>query len=221
MKYLKVWTSFRDVIKPLSEAEKGRLFDMMLIYTETGEEPGKFAGNEMYTWPAAKQMIDLMVAENDRLKKNGSRGGRPSKENQEKPTETKENQPKPTETQKEKKRKEIERNEKESFLDDDEAAEIQRDHDRVLAAAEDAGFQMNNYVRAELISLYAENGEKVLEAIKACPEHGASNLAYLRGVLKGEPRKPKTAVTAQTYEQRDYSGEQESAMQRMLRLVGS
>ena len=98
MKYLKVWTSFREVLEPLEDAEKGRLFDMMLLYADTGEEPGNIAGNERFTWPAAKQMLDLMKAENDRLSKNGKNGGRPSNGNQEKPTETNENQEKPTET---------------------------------------------------------------------------------------------------------------------------
>ena len=97
MKYLKVWTSFREVISPLADAEKGRLFDMMLQYAEDGTEPGNFAGNERYTWPAAKQWIDLTYAENARLKENGKKGGRPkTKDNQEKPNETKNNQEKPT-----------------------------------------------------------------------------------------------------------------------------
>ena len=99
MKYLKVWTSFREVISPLADAEKGRLFDMMLQYAEDGTEPGNFAGNERYTWPAAKQWIDLTYAENARLKENGKKGGRPkTKDNQEKPNKTKDNQEKPTQT---------------------------------------------------------------------------------------------------------------------------
>ena len=99
MKYLKVWTSFREVISPLADAEKGRLFDMMLQYAEDGTEPGNFAGNERYTWPAAKQWIDLTYAKNARLKENGKKGGRPkTKDNQEKPNKTKDNQEEPTQT---------------------------------------------------------------------------------------------------------------------------
>lgn len=99
MKYLKVWTSFRDIISPLADAEKGRLFDMMLQYAEDGTEPGNFAGNERYTWPAAKQWIDLTYAENAKQRENGKKGGRPkSKDNQEKPNETKENPNQPNES---------------------------------------------------------------------------------------------------------------------------
>lgn len=96
MKYLKVWTSFREVISPLADAEKGRLFDMMLQYAEDGTEPGNFAGNERYTWPAAKQWIDLTYAENAKQRENGKKGGRPkSQENPNKPNETQENPNKP------------------------------------------------------------------------------------------------------------------------------
>ena len=103
MKYLKVWTSFRDVMEPLSDAEKGRLFDAMLVYAEQFEEPETFAGNERFVWPAARQLIDLTYSESVRLAENGKKGGRPkTNRNQPKPTETNENQPEPTETHKEK-----------------------------------------------------------------------------------------------------------------------
>ena len=68
MKYLKVWTSFLDVMKPLTDAEKGRLFEMMLRYTDTGNEPSEFAGNESFIWPAAKQQIDMTAERNAKLR---------------------------------------------------------------------------------------------------------------------------------------------------------
>ena len=69
MKYLKVWTSFREVIEPLQDAEKGRLFDMMLLYAEEGTDPSNFAGNERFVWPAAKQIIDLAAEKAEKLQK--------------------------------------------------------------------------------------------------------------------------------------------------------
>ena len=81
MKYLKVWTSFRKVIEPLQDAEKGRLFDMMLLYAEEGTDPGNFAGNERFVWPAAKQIIDLAAENAEKLRKNGSKGGTAKSEN--------------------------------------------------------------------------------------------------------------------------------------------
>ena len=99
MKYLKVWTSFRDVMDPLSDAEKGRLFVMMLCYADSGEEPADFAGNERFVWPAAKQWIDLTYSENAKQRENGKKGGRPkTHENPEKPNETQENPNEPNKT---------------------------------------------------------------------------------------------------------------------------
>ena len=109
----------------------------------------------------------------------------------------------------------------ESLMDANDACKIQADHDRVFDAAEDAGFKMSNNVRAALVALYADHGmERLLEGLKSCSDHGAPNLAYLKAVLKGEPKKQKTNVPAQQYGQRDYSGEQEDAMRRMIEGAG-
>ena len=225
MKYLKIWTNFFDLIGQLQYDEIGRLFEAMLVYADSGKEPEAFEGNERFLWPVAKQQIDLTAERNETLRQNGMRGGRPkaeeTKQNQTKPNETRENQ-----TEAEKKRKEKERNEKELYIDDDNArAElylIQADHDRILDAAEDAGFKMSNDVRAALIDLYAAHGQqKILDALRSCVEHGAPNLAYLKAVLKGEPKKTPAgrAVAAQEYEQREYIGSQDEARKRMLMLM--
>ena len=104
------------------------------------------------------------------------------------------------------------------MVSDSEAREIQQDHDRVLDAAEDAGFKMSNDVRAALIALYADHGlQKVLDGLKACVKHGAPNLAYLEAVLKGEPKKTK----GNGYTQRDLSGAQDEAMARMIAAMQS
>lgn len=236
MKYLKVWTSFLDLIKPLEYDEIGRLFEMMLIYADTEEEPEHFEGNEKFIFPMAKQMIDLAVEKAETLRNNGLQGGRPPKNIGEK---TKQNQTKPNESKgkqstilllsgsdqkpyKEKKSKEKEYKET-IFIDDDNAREIQIDQEEVLGAAEDAGFQRTDAVRSALISLFAEHGkEKMLSGVRSCVEHGAPTLAYLRACLKGEPRKPSggKTVAAQQYGQRDYSNEQEEAMRRMIEQYG-
>jgi hypothetical protein len=250
MKYLKVWTSFREVLAPLSDDEVGRLFRQMLNYAETGETPDDFQGNERFIFPAAKQMIDLAAEKAETLRQNGTRGGRPK--NQTKPNETKQNQTEPNETNEnqtkaEKKRNEKKGNEKKrnetesSFIDDADAAEILREQDEVLTAAENAGFPRSEMVRAKLVSLFADHGrEKMLAAIESCAEHSAVNIAYLSAVLKGTPKPDKTynrdyskdqdaafdrlvkmgkktdARDVHGYEQRDYSGAQTEAMRRMM-----
>ena len=108
------------------------------------------------------------------------------------------------------------------MISDQEAGEIRNDHDRILDAAEDAGFTMSNDVRAALIALYAQYGlVKVLDGLKSCVEHGAPKLAYLRACLTDKPKKaPGKAVIVQQYEQRDYGSEQDDAMKRMLAMGG-
>lgn len=93
MDYLKVWTNFREVITPLVDAEKGRLFEAMLIYAETGEEPSEFKGNERFLWPVAKQDIDRMAQKCEKMQANGAKGGAAkSKNNQSEANVSKDNQ---------------------------------------------------------------------------------------------------------------------------------
>lgn len=99
MKYLKVFTDFAKSMELLSDAEKGRLFDAMLNYADSGIEPD-LKGNERFIWATAKLNIDREDEFLRKQKENGSKGGRPTK-----PTETQNNPTKPTETQKSQKDK--------------------------------------------------------------------------------------------------------------------
>lgn len=109
-----------------------------------------------------------------------------------------------------------------SFMDDDTAADIQREHDRVFLAAEDSGFKMSNAVRARLIALYADYGlEKLLAGFMECANHGAPNIAYLEAVLKGTGKKKPAmkVLPAQDFPQRDYSDAQESMMANLAKEI--
>ena len=110
--------------------------------------------------------------------------------------------------------------ESESFIGDAEAHRIQTEQDRLLDAAEDAGFRMSNDVRASLIAFYADYGlEKLLAGLKSCVKHGAPNLAYLEAVMKGKPKQAKAVVPAQDFEQRDYSSIQDGIMDRQSERI--
>lgn len=226
MKYLKVWTNFRDVIQTLDDSEKGRLFDSMLLYAGTGEEPMQFIGNERVIWPVAKRDIDMASEWRETCRANGLKGGRPkTKENPEKPSKTQQNPIEPKETLKEKKGNENKRNEmKSSFMDDADASDIQHDHDRVFLAAEDSGFKMSNTVRARLIALYAEHGlDKMLAGFMECATHGVPTLAYLEAVLKGTGKKKPAmkVLPAQDFPQRDYSGVQDGMMDDLAKEIAA
>lgn len=60
MKYLKVYTDFVKDMSELTDAERGRLFTMMLTYADRGESlPSE--GNEKFLWQTAKKMIDAQM----------------------------------------------------------------------------------------------------------------------------------------------------------------
>ena len=105
----------------------------------------------------------------------------------------------------------------EPFLTEDEAAEIQSGHDRVLDAAQDAGFKSSPAERAGLLNLCAVYGpDEIVSGIGECVRHSAPNLAYLEGVLKGSRKKNLNATDVHGYQQRDYSSEQQAAIERMM-----
>jgi len=206
VKYLKVWTSFREVIQTLKDDEKGRLFDMMLSYAETGEEPERFEGNEAFLFPVAKQMIDLAAERNETLRQNGKKGGRPkSKENQSEADESKVNQEKPNETngnqtKAEKKRKEKERNEKKS-----PTVFIPPTVEEVAAYCR----ERRNSVNADrFVAFYQSKGWRV----------GNQPMKdWKAAVITWEKREssPVKRVTAHEFEQRDYSGVQADMMSQL------
>lgn len=226
---------YYDRLKRLSNEEVGNLFrQLMLYHAGRYDEMEDFVDNEGIAFDFIANDIDRMEekynATCETNRQNGSKGGRPKKqtkpnETEENPTVTQQNPTKPNKT--DNKPKETDRNptkpykdkdkdkEKDkslssSFIADAEATGILLDHNRVIDAAEDAGFKMGNTVRASLIQMYAEHGlEKVLDGIRECVTHGAPNLAYLGAVLKGKPKKPVKMVPAQQYEQRDYNSVQD------------
>jgi hypothetical protein len=218
---------YYDRIKRLSNEEVGSLFrNLMLYHAGRYDEMKDFVDAEGIAFDFIANDIDRMeekynsTCETNRL--NGSKGGRPKKrtvsekteQNPIKPAETELNPTKPYKDKDKDKDKE-QNKESYSFMDDATAAEIQHDHDRVLTAAEDAGFKMSNTVRARLIALYADNGlEKMLSGFNECATHGAPTIAYLEAVLKGTgKKKPQMKVLpAQQYDQRDYSGVQAELM---------
>jgi hypothetical protein len=224
MEYLKIWTSFRESISPLNDAEKGRLFDAMLLYAETGEQPD-FKGNERYIWPTAKQAIDRAAQKADTLRQNGSKGGRPPK-----PEETKENQTKANESylfDKDKeniKEKEIDSNNHSSAranpftVSDEELAEaLERDR-KIEDASRAWGLPCNegNMIKArDMARVYSL--EWLLRAIETAGSGKEQTWRYVGGILKSwkenggpdAPRKqrarPAKVVSAQQYQQRNYT----------------
>lgn len=209
MEYLKIWTSFRESISPLNDAEKGRLFDAMLLYAETGELPD-LKGNERYIWPTAKQVIDRAAQKADTLRQNGNKGGRPPKQaetngNQTKPTETKRNQTKANESylfdkdkenikEKEEDKEDTRTREDMPFglTDNDIQASLDRDQ-QIEDAAKSIGLQTSEAGMIYGRRLADQYGlEKLLDAIRKSVD--VPKWAYVEGVLKGNGNGTKVSL---------------------------
>lgn len=91
MEYLKVWTTFGELLEELTDAECGRLFKAMLVYAATGEQL-ELSGNERYVWPAARQSINNTRDKSEQAKANGSK----PKQTEAKGSEPKQNEAKPS-----------------------------------------------------------------------------------------------------------------------------
>lgn len=92
MKMLKIYTDFIEDIAELTDAEKGRLFVMMLTYAGSGEEiPSK--GRERYLWNTAKKMINAQRESYEGIvNRNRTNGLKHTGKTQENPNEPKRTQ---------------------------------------------------------------------------------------------------------------------------------
>ncbi|MBS7403569.1 MAG: hypothetical protein KIG37_08555, partial [Oscillospiraceae bacterium] len=66
--------SYLDAMEMLNDAERGRLFTALLIYSSTGEAP-ELRGNERFIFPSMKSQIDRDIAKYKRkCEKNRANG---------------------------------------------------------------------------------------------------------------------------------------------------
>ena len=217
--FLPLFLDFNETTQDLSDQQCGHLVRALVDYAN-GKEPEIGDGMELMAFRFLKGTIDRNARLSAVRAEAGAKGGFAKAEKQKIANDSKSWQTIANDSKKVNNDNNINSNNDSvidsiPLLDDAEAAEIQHDHDRVLTAAEDAGFKMSNTVRARLIALYADNGlEKMLTGFNECATHGAPTIAYLEAVLKGTgKKKPQMKVLpAQQYDQRDYSGVQAELM---------
>lgn len=86
--FFNAYHSILEAMEPLNDAERGRLFTALLVYSKTGATE-KLSGNERFVFPGLRSQIDRDIKSYDehcrKQSENGKKGGRP---------------PKPTESQK-------------------------------------------------------------------------------------------------------------------------
>lgn len=82
--YFCAYHSLIESLEPFGDAERGRLFTAMLVYSKSGEEL-QLSGNERYIWPTLRGMIDRdkwkYAGNCETNRENGKKGGRPPKPN--------------------------------------------------------------------------------------------------------------------------------------------
>ena len=258
LSFLKVRADFDQVTEALTDEEKGRLLLAMVRYAQDGEEP-QLTGAERILWPVFRADINNEMQRCQTLAENGSKGGRPRKEenqpeaeetngNQTKPNETKENQTKPKnnlvfeEKEAEREREQEKRTKREKEIEKGQ----EKERENAPAREETQGFELfwSDYPRKEGKKAARKAWDKIrpgqdqlgqiLNALRIQKKSdqwtrdGGQYIPHPATWLNGERWKDETvvparasppAVIAQRYMQRDYSGEQEDAMRRMLAVA--
>lgn len=78
--YIKIFNDTLDMIEPLDDSERGRLFTALLHYSVTGEVMD-LRGNERFLFPSFRRQLDrddkAYEAKVARNRENGKNGGRP------------------------------------------------------------------------------------------------------------------------------------------------
>lgn len=226
--FLPLFLDFNETTQDLSDAQCGHLVRSLVDYAN-GKEPEIGDGMELMAFRFLKGSIDRNTRLSAVRASAGAKGGFAKAEKQKLANDSKSwqkvaNDGKSVNINNDINSKTNIDSNNEPFLDDATAAGIQHEHDRVLTAAEDAGFKMSNTVRARLIALYADHGlDKMLAGFNECATHGAPTIAYLEAVLKGTgKKKPQMKVLpAQDFQQRDYSGVQDEIMADLAKEVAA
>ncbi len=203
MNYVKLHTDALFAYKRLSDTEFGRAIRAILQYAEDGTE-ADLPGKESIMYDVLREQVERDRKSYDKKVKaqreNGSKGGRPRKD--EKPKETHGFSINPTEPKETQKSQEKEK-EKEYITplptcggddDEDSLLLISQANQAVYDHAQECGFGANTATLDRLTSLIADYGaDAVLAALDECVEHGAKSIAYLRKVLenRASPRDTK------------------------------
>ena len=227
MEYLKVWTNFREVIATLGDAEKGRLFDAMLLYADNGAEPVEFRGNERFLWPVAKRDIDLAASKSETNRANASKkkkdeaNASEDERNEANESETERNEAKASLNNKEIIKKEKEK--KDNILTDEKEKPQKRFTPPTLEEVVAYCKERKNSIDPEYFIAYNENrnwtlsnGKKMKDwklAIVTWEKHDFNKTTPANATVK--------KVVAQDYTQRNYDGEDEEAFGRMLEYEAS
>lgn len=197
--YAKVFFDWRKQMAALSDSERGRLYDAILEYGETGAVP-ELGGRESILFPVFQAQLDrdaksyhskIAAASKGGLAKASKNLAKASKTCQEK------------EEEKETRNKKQEEDKDTTTIGggDPDLEDIIRLWDKV------SGCRLSAWDAETLSALLAEHGkEKLTHAINVAAGNGAPRLAYVDAVLRNkgktrkQPEKKKSSKYAEIYE---------------------
>ena len=224
MEYIKLWTNQLDKLKDCTLEEKGAILEACINYNASGTEPEFPASVDKrfmnLLWADFRQMMDSNARKAEILKANGSHGGRPKNqpETKEKPNENQ------TQTKAEPKETTIKNKEirnKNYELRNKEECEEKRKRFSPPTIEEVTAYcrERNNNVDPErFIDFYASKGWRVgnqpMKDWRACVRTWEQRDRNITPIKK---------VSAQQYEQRDYTNEDDSfddEMKRLMQMTG-
>lgn len=193
MEYLKVWTSFAEVLEPLTDEERGRLFMAMLIYSDR-QELTELTGNERFVWATAKQSIDWAREVSENNAANGRKGGRPKSEakrteanetekKRNKATESEQNRSKANESLKDKDKVNSSPGSGSTRTRETEFGEIEVDPVIIAVQSELTGMTGDHYQELEEFRKELPD-ELIIEAVNEAVAHGTRFWSYVRAVLR-------------------------------------
>lgn len=177
--YFCAYHSMLGATRKLSDAECGRLFRALLIYS-SGGQPDNLQGREELLFDVFAQQIDRdaeSYAKKCEVNKANGSGRKRSQANGSGRAQDKE------------KDKEESSSACAGFMTDEEAADIMSGHQQVYDEAQRWGFPVNTGTLDALADLIGQYGvDRMMAAIKDCGEHAAPKLPYLKKVLADVPK---------------------------------
>ena len=231
--YVPIFYDWVKVTEELNDQEKGRLIDAIVLYATGGDWQERIKGNERYLFPAFREQINRNENISKARAAAGAIGGT-ANGIKDKQTEANGSKPKQTEAKSLKEKEKEKENKKENDQCVREEAErferfwaaYPRHENRQKAQAAFARLHPDETMLESMIRAIERQKQSV-----QWQEDGGRYIPHPTTWLNGrrwedEPPKRTVArgtVIAQQYDQRDYSGDEESVdemMERLMSLTG-
>ena len=241
--HLKIYLSFEDDTECLSDAERGRLLLAMVRYAKDGTEPS-LSGNERFLWPVVRGQIDRDIDVYESKVSAGRAGGLAKAENsrtQKDSAEDSKTQQKVAEGSKtqqtvaeySKTQQKVAEGSTFKIKDKDKEEDKDKDQDKGVSGT---GARFAPPTPEDVAAFCRERGNSI-DPVKFCAFYQSKGWKVGKNPMKdwraavitwerddgggaASGPGPRRTVAAQQYSQRDYSGEDEDAMDRMIRGMG-